>query len=839
MQRALGIVAALALVASASASATDEAQGVLTRFLGKRAKDFSFHETFGENGKDAYEYQVTDGHVIVGGATAVSMCRGAYDYLKSHHYALCTWDGDNITLPNRFPDEPKRRVVCPNLYRHYFNVCTFGYTTAFWDWKRWRREIDWMALHGINMPLSMNGQEAIWRRVWQSYGLTDSEILSYFTGPAFLPWHRMGNINHHGGPMPLSFLEHDEALQKQILHAELALGMKPVTPGFSSFVPPAFARRYPQAKVRPSSGWAGFEPTLLLDPFDPKFSEIGRKFIETYREVYGETAHLYLADVYNEMTPQVSADHKFEDLAASATATLTSMQAGDPQAVWVMQGWLFFNEKSYWGEPEISAYLGGVPDDKMILLDLAANDHEIWRDSAAFRKKPYIWNMLHNFGQNTRLFGNLRTIFEKPFAALRDPNNGHMVGMGMTPEGIEQNAVMYEVMSDNMWRTTPISDFNYFSSRGLPSGPEVVPFTSYMAVAYGGRAGGTMSYQEQPGFGSMPEDHDIESGRRALKYLIGAKQYHNLPLVRRDFVDIAKDVIGEGIDHALGNTVEAYATGQDPKPSRKIATELMLGLDSILATIPQHRLDRWIRMARSCVPTKDQPILEENARMQVTVWGGPILSEYAAKEWSGLLSDYYLPRWERLFNALDRRETNSAKFDADMRAWELNWCKSTHLSRPKSVDPYVETARLLKLIDEIPRLHIDAGIAVGKPTSDSGHSEPGGEPSKAVDGRISGGYWAASPAPQWWQVDLERPEPIRKIQVVTFSGDGRYYQYTVEASLDGVTWTRVADLSKNTELAVGRGFTHEVNVTARYVRVNMLFNSANVGVHLREVRIFR
>jgi hypothetical protein len=36
---------------------------------------------------------------------------------------------------------------------------------VWWDFKRWEREIDWMALRGINFPLAFNGQELIWRKV--------------------------------------------------------------------------------------------------------------------------------------------------------------------------------------------------------------------------------------------------------------------------------------------------------------------------------------------------------------------------------------------------------------------------------------------------------------------------------------------------------------------------------------------------------------------------------------------------------------------------------------------------------------------------------------------------
>jgi alpha-N-acetylglucosaminidase len=54
-------------------------------------------------------------------------------------------------------------LVC--RFRYYQNVCTVSYSFVWWDWARWEREIDWMALHAINLPLSFNAQEAIWQRV--------------------------------------------------------------------------------------------------------------------------------------------------------------------------------------------------------------------------------------------------------------------------------------------------------------------------------------------------------------------------------------------------------------------------------------------------------------------------------------------------------------------------------------------------------------------------------------------------------------------------------------------------------------------------------------------------
>ena len=41
--------------------------------------------------------------------------------------------------------------------RYYQNVCTASYSMVWWDKARWEREIDWMALNGINAPLTFTG----------------------------------------------------------------------------------------------------------------------------------------------------------------------------------------------------------------------------------------------------------------------------------------------------------------------------------------------------------------------------------------------------------------------------------------------------------------------------------------------------------------------------------------------------------------------------------------------------------------------------------------------------------------------------------------------------------
>src|SRR5262249_2645343 len=154
--------------------------------------------------------------------------------------------------------------------------------------------------------------------------------------------------------------------------------------------------------------------------------------------------------------PKLDAATRLKDLEAIGDAVFSSIKAGDTDGIWVMQGWLFYNERAFWGTEEVKAFLAAVPDDRMILIDLACDQMEVWRAHEAFRKKQWLYCTLHNFGQTTALFGNLAEFARKPAAALADKSHGRMVGMGITPEGIEQNTVVYELLTDMMWRDQPI-----------------------------------------------------------------------------------------------------------------------------------------------------------------------------------------------------------------------------------------------------------------------------------------------------------------------------------------------------------------------------------------------
>lgn len=95
----------------------------------------------------------------------------------------------------------------------------------------------------------------------------------------------------------------------------------------------------------------------------------------------------------------------------------------------------------------MKALLLSVPVGRLVVLDLFAEVKPIWITSEQFYGVPYIWCMLHNFAGNVEMYGILDSIASGPVDA-RKSENSTMVGVGMSMEGIEQNPVVYDLMSE-------------------------------------------------------------------------------------------------------------------------------------------------------------------------------------------------------------------------------------------------------------------------------------------------------------------------------------------------------------------------------------------------------
>ncbi|NTE01414.1 alpha-N-acetylglucosaminidase [Agrobacterium tumefaciens] len=671
---------------------------LIQRVLPKLHGSFITEGISAKNGMDVFEIESKNKKIVLRGSSGVALASAFYYYLTEYAHCQITWNGTNLNTPKNLPEvKQKIRKETPYEYRYYLNYCTFNYSMSWWDWKRWEKEIDWMALHGINMPLAITGEEYTWYLLYKEMGFSDEELKGFFTGPAYFSWFWMGNIDGWGGPLPVSWMKSHFELQKKILERERSLGMKPVLPAFTGHVPAAFKNKFPNAKLKATNWTNGFADTYILDSEDPMFAMIGKKFLQKQTEMLG-TDHLYSADTFNENEPP-SAEPEF--LSKLSARIYDGMSAADPKAIWVMQGWLFYSDRKFWKEAQTEALLKAVPNDKMILLDLATEIEPVWKRTAGFYGKPWIWNMLHNFGGNTNLFGRMDVVATAPAKALNDPKSGKMKGIGLTMEGIEQNPVLYELMMENTWRTTPIDlntwlpkfVFNRYGNKNtnalkaweiLRKTVYTVPENKYI------RDGAESIIQARPTFDSLTRwaKTTLNYHERDLlpawdEFIKAAPTCKQSDGFQYDMVDITRQVMANYALSVQRKVVDAY----QKKDSKRFHTQsqnfiqLIADMDKLLATRKDFLLGPWVSEARKWGTNPEEKALYEmNAKDLITLWGDAKnpLNEYACRQWSGLLNDFYKPRWELFFNraakSLNERTTlDLKKFNEEVSEWEWKW----------------------------------------------------------------------------------------------------------------------------------------------------------------------
>ncbi|XP_061667165.1 alpha-N-acetylglucosaminidase isoform X3 [Syngnathoides biaculeatus] len=578
--------------------ASDKKQGravaeLLRRLLGNRSAEFVVlvNRSLSNDSLDVCELRSTKNNKIVAtGNSGVSVASGIYNYLKYFCNCHVSWSGDQLDLPRPLPKlSGVLRINTQHRFRYYQNVCTFSYSSVWWDWPRWEREIDWMALNGINLPLAFTGQEAIWQEVYRALGLNQSEIEEFFAGPAFLAWNRMGNMFEFGGPLPQSW--HVNQLTLQVI------------------------------------------------------------------KQFG-TDHVYNTDTFNEMIPP-SSDPAY--LSAVSRSVFASMTAVDPQAIWLMQGWLFFSAATFWKPAQIQALLHGVPLGRMIVLDLFAETEPIFSYTESFYGQPFIWCMLQNFGGNSGLFGTVESINSGPFKALHFPNST-MVGIGMTPEGIEQNPVMYELMSELAWRKEPVNLVKWASlyairRYGTTQDSLITAWRLLFSSVYNCTLPHYRNHNHSP-LVRRPSLHmntDLWYNPadlfNAWKLIIEVSpSLMSKETFRYDLVDVTREVLQVLTTSFYLDITDAFHKQKLPElliSAGVLIYDLLPELNRLLCSDRNFLLGKWLEQAKSlAIDEEEAQLYDMNARNQLTLWGpSGEIQDYASKEWGGLMEDYYAQRW--------------------------------------------------------------------------------------------------------------------------------------------------------------------------------------------------
>ena len=846
-------------------STVQAARELVQRIIPGHARQFVIEMIPADQGRDVFEIESRGERIVLRGNTGVSVASALNWYLKYCCQCQVALKGSQLQVPNPLPRvQPMIRRVSQDRWRYFLNYCCFGYSLPWYDWSQWEKLIDWMALNGVNAPLAVTGQEAVWIATAKKLGFSDSDVNEFFAGPPYLPFGWCGVLDGWGGPLPKAWPKQHADLQQKILARERALGMRPVLQGFTGHVPPATAKRFTQARLH-RLRWAEWE-TCLLDPLDPLFNQFASTFLAEQRRLFG-TDHLYAADTFIEMTPP-SGDTNL--LTATGRAIYEGMAKTDPDAIWVLQGWAFFIKSRFWTQPRIEAFLAQVPDDHMLVLDLFCDVTPVWSETRGFCGKPWVWCAVQSFGDRVYLGGALNRIAADLPSARLDPLGRRLSGIGFVNEGLDYNPVVFDFLFEQAWRHESVNLAEWlrdYSRRAYGSPNKdaeaawdilretVFSFPDHYRTRL--RSGYTLA----PALERASEPpYDNQQLMRAWEHLLAAAPVlGGSDLYRFDLVSLTRQVLGNFSAEIQRDTVDAWR--KENQASFREASSQMVGLfrdlDVLLASRPEYLLGRWLEDAKRWGRTREErDRLEWNARRVITMWGKEPLQwlhrDYSRREWSGMLTGFYLKRWEQFYSALDAVLANGSTFDAEAfdsksRDWERRWADQheSYPTKPRGDSLAISRALWEKYHERLRRSFGPeaTSLTTGKPATCSSQ-QPGCPASLANDGRAKNTdrRWATDigiDKDPWWRVDFQKLTKVGRVVVFVCFGDERFYGFLIEGSVDGEKWDVLADWRKNKEAATASGYTCTfAPVEIKYLRIREPKNSAHSVVDLVEVLAF-
>jgi alpha-N-acetylglucosaminidase len=243
------------------------------------------------------------------------------------------------------------------------------------------------------------------------------------------------------------------------------------------------------------------------------------------------------------------------------------------------------------------------------------------------------------------------------------------VGLGIAPEGIEQNPVIYELMSELAWRKEPVNLSKWVSlyamrrygstQESLGAAWRLLFFSVYNCTVPHYRNHNHSPLVRRP---SLRMNTEVWYNRSDLfdawKLLVeAAPPLMSKGTFRHDLVDITREALQVLTSAYYLEIAESFRNQKLPElltAGGVLVHDLLPELDRLLSSDGNFLLGPWLEQAQAlALGEKEARLYDMNARNQITLWGpsGEIV-DYASKEWGGLMEDYYAQRWGLFVNTL-------------------------------------------------------------------------------------------------------------------------------------------------------------------------------------------
>ena len=656
-----------------------------------------------ENSEDVFILQTQGNKLQISASSTSAASRGLDWYMKHYVNQSISHFGDQTQAVTSLPEVStpvKKKSFVP--YRYALNYCTINYSFSFYTWKDWEKELDWMALNGVNIMLAPVGTELVWYNTLTKLGYSDTDARAFIPGPAFTAWWLMGNLEGWGGPVSLASIKQQAEMQKKILKRMNELGIEPILQGFYGMVPHDMNKKVTSLKDAPiidQGKWVFTEFTRpgILTPTSNDFEKVADVYYSEMKKLYGKDIKYFGGEPFHE-----GGKTNGIDITAVGKNVQQEMQKHYPNSTWVLQGWQ--------SNPS-DKLLAGLKRDNVLIIELFGENTSNWEERKGYNGTNFIWSNVSNFGEKNGLYGKLQRFLDEVYRAKESPYGANLKGVGIIPEGIYNNPVAYDLMLGMAWydHKPNLDDWlsDYAKYRYGKSNADVTKaWKEFAQTVYNNPE----VYQEGPSesifcarpsmnvnpvssWGTRKRNYDINRFKEAVKLFVKADdEFKNSETYQADKIDFLRQVWADKGDAAYDYLVSSINSQDATRMDKASANFLnMISVQNeLLGNSPYFTLNRWLQQAKNFggnLPDAGNSMY--NAKAQITFWGPDnnpktSLRDYAHKEWNGLLGSLYTDRW-KLF--IDNAKQGRYTKPEDFYNMEVSWSKKPDLYAPtKSSD---------------------------------------------------------------------------------------------------------------------------------------------------------
>jgi alpha-N-acetylglucosaminidase len=701
---AVGSAVFLPIAYAQSQSPTAAAQGVLRRLMPHLAAQFQLALVPRADRKDYFRISGARGHIRVEAATQPTVLYGVNWYLKYVAHLQVSPNGFQLGPSNLVLPAPGSPIEQPALYpwRYALNENVDGYSAPYWDQERWQHEIDILALSGTNAILIERGMDLVLYQTFRDAGYSDEAIRNWIVQPAHQNWELMGNMCCFEAPISMELLEKRSRSAQQLIATLRSLGIMPVLPGYYGIVPADFAAVHPGAHVITQGDWNGFTRPGWLDPLDPNFDKLAESFYRHQHDLYGDSA-IYDMEIFQEGGAAGDVP-----VPAAAKKVQQALQRIHPDALWMLMGWQ---------QNPTQELLSSLDTSHVLIAEIEQGRVPRENRDSEFRGASWLYGGLWEFGGRTTMGAPLYDYAVRLPQMAKRPGS-RIAGTALFTEGLDTNPFAFDLYTEMAWHKDPVDLQHwtdaYATRRYGADDPharsawQIILKTAYSYRADGNKEHGERDASQESLFNSQPS---LTTARAAtwspdvLRYnpadfapvltelLQVAPALRSTETYRYDLVDVARQAMANESRRLLPLIKQAYES-RDKAAFASLTKEWLHDMelqDNLLKTNRFFLLGSWLSFVPHWASTPAElDRLNYDARSILTTWGDRHASEYGLHEygnrdWAGLTSDYYMPRWQIYFDSLSTAlATGVPPKSIDWYAFGNTW---NHSHKVYEVDP--------------------------------------------------------------------------------------------------------------------------------------------------------